>query len=77
MCSTMLTSFWHNTKIEERLSQGNPPEVIESARRIHQQLVSFKEWLLEREASEAERQSRRPTFSEWLANEGTRGRDNR
>lgn len=64
-------------KIEERLSQGNPPEVIESARRIHERLVSFKEWLREREPSEAEPQSQRPTFNVWLANEGARGRDNR
>jgi uncharacterized protein (DUF433 family) len=64
-------------KIEERLSQGNPPEVIETARRIHAQLVSFREWLREREASEPERQSRRPTFREWLADEGVRGGDTR
>jgi len=64
-------------RIEERLSQGNPPEVIETARRIHQQLVNFKEWLREREASETERQFQRPTFSEWLANEEARSRDDR
>jgi uncharacterized protein (DUF433 family) len=64
-------------KIEERLSQGNPPEVIETARRIHERLLSFKAWLCEREASEAECHSRRPTFREWMASEGAREKDNR
>jgi uncharacterized protein (DUF433 family) len=63
-------------KIEERLSTGNPSEVIEAARRTHERLLAFKKWLREREQSEADElhadpcpseSSTRPTFPEWLA----------
>ena len=72
-------------RIEERLRAGNPPEVIEAARRTHERLLAFKEWLRERERSEAERRSgedpvdshgsessQRPTFAEWVASGGGR-----
>ena len=67
------------------MAAGNPPEVIEQARRTHAAFVKFREWLAERDKAAAGAegagstpQSRRttseqfPTFKEWLAQSGSR-----
>src|SRR3954451_11338583 len=40
-------------RIEARMAQGNPPEVVEQARRTHAALLNFKEWLDRRRQAEA------------------------
>jgi uncharacterized protein (DUF433 family) len=72
-------------QIEARMNAGNPPEVIEAARRTHARLVQFKEWLGAQERSEAKSdasqsqgnclKSDRPTFREWVASGGDREAD--
>ena len=37
--------------IEARITEGNPPEVIETARKTHVTLLNFKKWLAERAGS--------------------------
>jgi hypothetical protein len=62
--------------IEEKLSEENPPEVVERARAMQRNLVNFKDWLAKREAEEREEfakldeatsPDRYPTFREWLS----------
>jgi uncharacterized protein (DUF433 family) len=66
-------------RIEERMAAGNPPEVVEQAKRAHTRFVTFREWLVNRRqvearesASELDSTSARngngrfPTFREWL-----------
>jgi uncharacterized protein (DUF433 family) len=66
-------------KIEARMAEGNPPEVIEKARKTHTTFVNFKRWLAERAAAEEEQttevsscrgrngSTQFPTFKEWMA----------
>lgn len=74
------TVLAEHLKIEARMAAGNPPQVIEKAKQTHATLLSFKEWLAEREEAavpehSAEETSERrrtgsvrfPTFQEWLA----------
>jgi uncharacterized protein (DUF433 family) len=69
----------NHMKIEERIAAGNPPEVIEQAKRTRERFLQFKEWLEKRKKSEGEslessagavanRQSGAalPSFQEWL-----------
>src|SRR5687767_8525254 len=75
------TVLAQHLKIEERIAQGNPPEVIEQMKRTHATFMKFKHWLEERNAAEAAELasakskagtagSRRiPSFREWLAEE--------
>jgi uncharacterized protein (DUF433 family) len=74
------TILAQHLRIEERLSVGNPPEVIEQARRTHETFLRFKQWLVEREATEAAEladeaasnghdtaeSDQFPSFREWL-----------
>jgi uncharacterized protein (DUF433 family) len=65
-------------EIEDRLGVGNPPEVIEQAKKTHERFQSFKRWLAARNASttadEDARNAREPehaapsfpSFREWL-----------
>jgi len=72
-------------KIEARMAEGNPPEVIETARRTHTTFLNFKKWLAEREAAAALEQTAEttsgsgrngskqfPTFKEWMAERESR-----
>ncbi len=38
--------------IEARLAAGNPPEVIEQAKKTHATFVKFREWVAERDKAE-------------------------
>ncbi len=66
-------------KIEARIAVGNPPEVIEAAKRTHVRFLKFREWLAQRERqADAEHAATRPsqrdetglagipTFEQWL-----------
>ena len=44
-------------KIEARMAEGNPPEVIEKARKTHDTFLNFKKWLAERETAEEYQQT--------------------
>ena len=67
-------------RIEERMAAGNPPEVVEQARKSRQVLVDFKTWLTARRAADAASATAHPsdgtngvatatfpTFREWFA----------
>lgn len=65
-------------RIEERIAAGNPPEVIEQAKRIHATFLSFKDWLATRAQADAQEHNGAsgagqsgsagtPSFREWLA----------
>ena len=67
-------------KIEARMAEGNPPEVIAKAKATHNTFVNFKKWLAEREAAVFNMQATEitspsarngseqfPTFKEWMA----------
>lgn len=71
-------------RIEERLSAGNPPEVIEEAKRTHAKFLNFKKWLEDREKTAAGERAdepvphddlnsrgKIPTFREWLSAQGS------
>ena len=77
------TVLAQHLRIEARLAAGNPPEVIERAKRTRETLRRFKEWLAEREKAEADETAaasggvpnhagRLPTFREWLAEQESR-----
>lgn len=62
-------------KIEERIAAGNPPEVIEQAKRTHERFMQFKEWLEKRKQAEGAEEAEAtdkgtnvpfPNFQEWL-----------
>ena len=68
-------------KIEARMAAGNPPEVIEQAKRTRATFLRFREWLAEREKVAAEDHAAEaasanggafPTFREWLAERASR-----
>lgn len=65
--------------IEARMAVGNPPEVIERAKRTHDAFLRFKDWLIKGRQTEAQEDAeesssgdrengslRLPTFPEWL-----------
>lgn len=67
-------------RIEDRVTEGNPPHLIEEAQRSHAKFVAFKKWLTERELAAAQERTaestatsdrtgsvRFPSFDEWLA----------
>jgi len=69
-------------EIEQRMAAGNPPEVMERAKQTHDAFVQFKNWLAQREQTEAQQDAaesssaageagpgRVPTFREWLEGE--------
>jgi uncharacterized protein (DUF433 family) len=69
------TVLARHLQIEERIAAGNPPEVVEQAKKTHAAFLSFKQWLVEREkaealdkAAEASRpgNERFPSFREWF-----------
>lgn len=64
-------------KIEERIAAGNPPEVVEQAKRTHERLLKFKEWLEKKAESDRQEEladaatdhagrSQLPAFREWV-----------
>ncbi|HVT26808.1 MAG TPA: DUF433 domain-containing protein [Lacipirellulaceae bacterium] len=56
-------------ELEERAQRGNSLETVEKLRRSHVRLLSFKEWLKEREAlkaQDANSSASFPSFEEWL-----------
>ncbi len=69
-------------KIEDRMAAGQPPEVIEQAKRTHAIFVDFQAWLAGREQTSARepaagvasdvRFDQPPTFREWLAERESR-----
>ena len=67
-------------KIEARMAQGNPPELIEKAKQTHADFLRFREWLNQRQLTDARDahtdsaatsvrngSEDLPTFREWLA----------
>src|SRR5436190_15832441 len=43
------TVLAEHLRIEARMADGNPPQVIEQARHTHAAFLSFKQWLAERQ----------------------------
>lgn len=69
------TVLANHMKIEARIAAGNPPEVIEQAKRTHERFMQFKDWLEKRKAAEAAEDCEAPdpgptvpfpSFQEWL-----------
>lgn len=67
-------------EIEARIAEGNPPEVIERAKRVHERFVQFGEWVARRKKLDADsyegpcapiphqrNPAAFPNFEEWLA----------
>ena len=57
-------------KIEERIAQGNPPEVIEHARESKARLERFKRWFDDYQAAKkawSTGSPQLPSFRDWLA----------
>jgi uncharacterized protein (DUF433 family) len=74
------TVLAEHLRIDARMSEGNPPEVIEQAKQTHAAFMNFKEWLVQRQHAAAQETSAQsasesnpngpngfPTFREWLA----------
>jgi uncharacterized protein (DUF433 family) len=74
------TVLAQHLKIEARIAAGNPPQVIEQAKKTHDTFLKFKQWLDERQKVESKEQAeelmsengptgngRFPSFREWLA----------
>ncbi len=78
------TVWAQHIEIEARMAAGNPPEVIEAAKKTHAQFLAFREWLTERKRAEATAIATGvkaephgngagfPTFREWLEARGAR-----
>src|ERR1700733_12498176 len=47
------TVLAEHLRIDARMSAGNPPEVIEQAKKTHAAFMSFKEWLNQRQQATA------------------------
>jgi hypothetical protein len=71
-------------KIEARIAEGNPPEVVRQAEESRAALMAFKEWLARRRAAEAQDRASEPgqnglgpapeglpSLKEWLAERGS------
>lgn len=76
------TVLARHLEIEQRLAIGNPPEIVEQAKQLHESFVRFKTWLATREKFEASppaadatknatpgSRTPFPTFREWMANQ--------
>ena len=74
------TVLAEHLQIEARIAAGNPPHVIERAKAASSTLLSFKQWLADREKAAVQRQAAElasgdarngadlfPTFKEWMA----------
>ena len=79
------TILAQHLELEARMAAGNPPQVIEEARRTHSTFLRFKEWLNRRQEAEdqglaaqvSQERARNgsrpfPTFKEWLAQQESR-----
>ncbi|HTK75546.1 MAG TPA: hypothetical protein VL371_09830 [Gemmataceae bacterium] len=79
------TILAEHLRIEDRVTAGNPPEVIERAEKTRATLMKFKEWLVERDriatgdaAADAAAGAGHngaggiPSFREWLAEQESR-----
>jgi uncharacterized protein (DUF433 family) len=82
------TVLAEHLRIEARIAAGNTPEVIEGAKAARSTLLSFKEWLADREAATTQRQTAEatlgdprngtkhfPTFKEWTRQRQERPKD--
>jgi len=52
------TVLAQHLKIEERIAAGNPPQVIEQAKKTHAAFVGFQKWLDERHQAETRTRAR-------------------
>jgi uncharacterized protein (DUF433 family) len=71
-------------KIEARMAAGNPPELVEQARKTHETFLRFKQWLAQREQANAAEggpesseggaadSSPFPSFHQWLSERESR-----
>jgi uncharacterized protein (DUF433 family) len=72
------TVLAEHLKIEARLAEGNPPEVIEKAKQTKVQFLKFKQWLAEQKQAESQHpvsepgETQFPSFREWMAEQLTR-----
>ena len=75
------TVLAEHLQIEQRMAAGNPPEVIEQMKRTHETFVAFRQWLDQRDRTEAQEQTAHdtgnasaifPSFREWLAQQDSR-----
>jgi uncharacterized protein (DUF433 family) len=79
------TVLAQHRKIEERIAVGNPPELVEQAKRTHELFVKFKHWLETRRDNQASAEAdvrhpkessgfttALPTFREWLTEQESR-----
>jgi uncharacterized protein (DUF433 family) len=77
-------------RIEERLSAGNPPEVIERAEKTRAAFLKFKKWLAECDRAEGREHPDEPaqepgqptngafpSYREWLAEQESRAAEGR
>src|SRR5271163_2966499 len=55
------TVLAEHLQIEARIAAGNPPEGIEGAKAARSTLLSFKEWLADREKATAQQQTAQVT----------------
>jgi hypothetical protein len=75
------TVLAEHLRIEARLEAGNPPEVVEQAKRTHATFLRFKEWLAQSQQADTEGPTadggradpdQFPTFREWLTQQESR-----
>jgi uncharacterized protein (DUF433 family) len=71
------TVLAQHLKIEERLAEGNPPAVRETAERAKGTFKNFREWLAKRQVEnhaedKTDRPGLLPTFKEWLSQQDRR-----
>jgi hypothetical protein len=79
------TVLAEHLRIEERMAEGNPPEVVEQAKKTHATFLRFQDWLAERQHAESQEDTDAlgpgsgqggsrpfPTFREWLTERESR-----
>lgn len=77
------TVLAEHLEIEARIAAGNPPSVIEKAKKTHEAFAKFRQWLAERDQSRADADRPQspsstavnglPAFREWIASEAHAG----
>ena len=81
--SNPTTVLARHLEIEAKIAVGNPPEVIEQAKRTHEVFVRFQDWLTKRKeedardlaaetASENGGSAKFPSFREWMKEQESR-----
>ena len=70
------TVLAQHLEIEAAIARGNPPEVVEQAKRTHEIFARFRAWLAEQEAVKSHEQATLPdsppSFREWSAQQEAR-----